>query len=77
MKQHIQRVFEYMGRPENFLQSILLIMFYTLFCLILGMVIAWICYFLVNKDLDKRAYSFDDFIEDCNDHSSFKIRKVK
>ena len=78
MKHYLQRLFEFMGQPENFTLSLILIMIYTLFVAVAGMALAWCIYYLVNKHVDKRPYSFDDFIEEGNGHSGFRVtRRVK
>ena len=73
MKHYIQQIFENMGRPENFWLSIILIMLYTLFAIILGMCIAWIIFMIVNRDV--KPITFDDLIN--NDMRIHRIKKVK
>jgi len=72
MKHYLQQVFEYIGRPENFSVSIILIVLYTLFVVIVGVCIAWV-WFIIATRKDKPV-SFDDYGYDIKIH---RIKRLK
>lgn len=75
MKHYLTRIFEFMGRPENFGISVLLMVVYTVVVISFGMLLAWLIHLLVVKSIEKKMpVSFDDF--GFPDTFS-KIRRVK
>jgi len=49
-----------MSKPEHFTTSVILIMLYTLFVIIVGACLAATCYFLMHRK-DKEPISLDDY----------------
>ncbi len=78
MKNILKSLFDFMGRPENFRTSVLLIIVYALFFTLLGLILAWVVQRLAYKTFrhDNTVYSFDDFCDHTNRQSSLKVRRV-
>ena len=60
MKHILTSIFDYIGNPDNFFQSVLLIMIYTLFVIVIGMALAWVIHKMIYKKLSHDNYYFDN-----------------
>ena len=75
MKAHLHHLFEFIGRPENFQVSVILIALYAIFFIMIGMLLSLLIFRLVSKSFRKTGpASFEDYAAQVN---PFKVRKVK